>query len=344
MMLRFHLNKRSWRVQMALRRIGICLSLALVLASVAVFSQARAGSYPTRAVRLVVGFAPGGGTDIVARLLAEKLTKELGQSIVVENRSGATGMIAAKFVATAPPDGYTLLMGHVNSQAIAPALTDHPPYDPVQDFAPVAYIGYLPNILVINPAATPVDSVAALLALAKTRPNGLSFASPGFGSTNHLAGEMLRFESGAKLFHVPYRGSGPATVDLLAGRVDMNFDVTASVLPYIKAGKLRALAVTGQKRDPELPDVPTMEELGYKSFNITNWYGIVAPAGTPAPIIDILHKAIERVLNTPDVVEQFAKLGIRRVTMTAAQFGKFNQDEYMKYRDFARRTGIRLEQ
>lgn len=327
---------------MALMRISVWLALALTMTVAVISGKAYAESYPARSVRLEVGFAPGGGTDIVARLLAEKLTKELGQSFVVENRSGATGMIAAKFVAAAPPDGYTLLLGHVNSQAIAPALTNRPPYDPVKDFAPVAYIGYSPNILVINPAATPVDSVAALLALAKSRPKGLSFASPGVGSTNHLAGEMLRIKSGAKLFHVPYRGSGPATVDLLAGRVDMNFDVIASVMPYIKAGKLRALAVTGRKRDPELPDVPTMEELGYKSFNITNWYAIVAPAGTPAPVVNVLHNAIQRTLEMPDVVAQFAKLGIRREAMTIAQFAKFNQDEYAKYRDLAKRTGIRM--
>jgi tripartite-type tricarboxylate transporter receptor subunit TctC len=306
-------------------------------------AAANADSYPCKSVRLEVGFAPGGGTDIVARLLAAKLTQALGQTFVVENKSGATGMIAAKVVATSPADGCTLLMGHVNSQAIAPALSDHPQYDPVKDFSPVAYVGYSPNVLVIN-SATPVKTVAELIALAKTRPTGLSFASPGVGSTNHLAGEMLRIASGAKLFHVPYRGSGPATVDLLAGRVDMNFDTTASIMPYIKSGRMRALAVTGLARYPELPDVPTMAELGFKSFDITNWYGIVAPAGTPAPIVKTLHAAIDRILAQPDMDSQFAKLGIRRNVMTVDQFARFNRVEFAKYQEFAKQTGIRMEQ
>ncbi len=302
-----------------------------------------ANSYPVKTVRLEVGFAPGGGTDLVARLLAQKLSQSLGQPFVVENKSGATGMIAAKAVATSPPDGYTLLMGHVNSQAIAPALTVKPPYDVLKDFSPVAYIGYSPNVLVIN-SKTPAKTVSELIALAKSRPDGLSFASPGVGSTNHLAGEMLRSESGAKMLHIPYRGSSPATVDLLAGRIDLNFDVVASVTPYIQSGRMRALAVTGQKRDPDFPDVPTMTELGYKSFDITNWYGIFAPANTPAAVIDLLHKELAQILQEPDVDAQFRKLGIRRSPMTVEQFKNFHRDEYMKYRDIGKRTGIKLEE
>jgi tripartite-type tricarboxylate transporter receptor subunit TctC len=313
------------------------------LVLLAVSTVAHADAFPSRPVRLEVGFAPGGGTDIVARLLAQKLTLMLGQSFLVENKSGATGMIAAKAVAAAPADGYTLLLGHVNSQAIAPALTDHPQYDPVKDFTYVAYIGYSPNVLVIN-AKTPVKTVAELIALAKSRPGGLTFASPGVGSTNHLAGEMLHIKSGAKLLHVPYRGSGPATVDLLAGRVDLNFDVIASVMPYVNSDRMRALAVTGLKRDPELPAVPTMGELGYKSFDITNWYGLVAPAGVPAAVVGTLHSAIERILQQPDVDTQFEKLGIRRSPMTPEQFQRFDRSQYAKYREFAQRTGIRMEQ
>ena len=302
-----------------------------------------AQTYPSKPVRIVVGFAPGGGTDIVARLPAQKLSDAMGQSFIVENRAGATGMIGAKLVATASADGYTLLMGHVNSQAIAPALMERPQYDPVKDFAPVAYIGYVPNVLVVN-STLPVKTLAELLALAKSRPAGLSFASPGVGSTNHLAGEMLRKETGGNYVHVPYKGGSPAIVDLLAGQIDMNFDAMSSVAPYIKAGRLRPLAVTTPERDPDLPDVPTMAELGFQTFNITNWYGVVAPAGTPGAVTGSLHGAIQRILQMPEVSRKLAELGVRGENMTTDQFGQFMRMELVKYRDIAKRTGVRLEQ
>ena len=308
-----------------------------------VTASVHAQTYPTKPVRLVVGFTPGGGTDMVARLLAQKLVDAMGQPFVVENRAGATGMIGAKMVATSAPDGYTLLLAHVNSQAIAPALVEKPQYDPVKEFAPVAYVGYVPNVLVIN-TAMPVKTVSELVARAKAKPEGLSYASPGVGSTNHLAGEMFRMESGAKLLHVPYKGSGPATVDLLGGQVDMNFDAMASAMPHIKSGRLRALAVTTPTRDPELPDVPTMAELGYKTFDITNWYGLVAPPGTPPAILSALNAAVLRILKVPDVARQLGELGVRGQAMTPEQFGDFGRAEWVKYRDIAKRTGVRLEQ
>lgn len=308
-----------------------------------VTASVHAQTYPTKPVRLVVGFAPGGGTDMVARLLAQKLVDAMGQPFVVENRAGATGMIGAKMVATSAPDGYTLLLAHVNSQAIAPALVEKPQYDPVKEFAPVAYVGYVPNVLVIN-TAMPVKTVSELVARAKAKPEGLSYASPGVGSTNHLAGEMFRMESGAKLLHVPYKGSGPATVDLLGGQVDMNFDAMASAMPHIKSGRLRALAVTTPTRDPELLDVPTMAELGYKTFDITNWYGLVAPPGTPPAILSALNAAVLRILKVPDVARQLGELGVRGQAMTPEQFGDFGRAEWVKYRDIAKRTGVRLEQ
>ena len=202
-----------------IRKVPELMMLALALNFGA--SETRAQNYPAKPVRLIVGFSPGGGTDIVARQLAQKLSMETGQSFIADNRPGATGMIAATTVAAAPADGYTLLLAHVNSQAIAPALVPKPPYDPVKDFAPVAYIGYVPNVLVVS-NAMPVRTVAELIARANSSPKGLSYASPGVGSTNHLAGEMLRMESGAKFVHVPYKGSAPAMVDLLGGQIDMN--------------------------------------------------------------------------------------------------------------------------
>jgi tripartite-type tricarboxylate transporter receptor subunit TctC len=317
----------------------ITLALALNFGASASLAQ----NYPTKPVRLIVGFSPGGGTDIVARLLAQKLSTSMGQSFIVDNRPGATGMIAAVTVATAPADGYTLLLAHVNSQAIAPALVTHPLYDPIKDFAPVAYIGYVPNVLVVS-TAMPVRTVAELVARANSLPKGLSYASPGVGSTNHLAGEMLRMESGAHLVHVPYKGSAPAMADLIGGQIDLNFDVTASVMPYLKSGRLRALAVTAQKRDTDLPDVPTMRELGFKTFDITNWYGVAAPRGTATAAIRILHDGIQRSMQMPDLAAKLDELGVRRDDMTSEQFGQFIHAQYDKYSDFAKRSGIRIEQ
>ena len=303
---------------------------------------AQAQAYPSKPARMIIGFAPGGGTDIVGRLLAQKLSESLGQQFVVENKPGATGMIAAKQVASAPADGYMILMGHVNSQAIAPSLMDKPLYDPIKDFSPVSYIGFVPNVLVVNPAL-PARNVAELVALAKSRPKGLSFASPGIGSTNHLAGEMLRMDSGANFVHVPYKGSSPAIVDLLGGQVDMNFDAMSSITAHLKAGKMRPLAVTTPQRDPDLPDVPTMIELGYKSLNVTNWYGIMAPPGTPQEIVTKLHGELQRIMQQPDVVAKLTELGVRREAMSIEKFAQFIGAEVAKYRDVAKRTGVRME-
>src|SRR5215468_3375427 len=234
---------------------------ALLVAAQGCIAQAEAQGrpYPTRPVRIVVGFAPGGGTDIVARLLAQKLSDSLKQPFVVENKAGATGTIGAATVAQAPADGHTLQMGHVNSNAIAPALMSRLPYYSIKDFAPVAYVGFVPNVLVVNPAL-PAKTVAELVALSKQRENGITFASPGPGSTNQLA-----------------------------GHVDMNFDAMSSITAYLKAGQMRPLAVTTPQRDPGLPEVPTMAELGFKNLKITNWYGVVAPAGTPSDVLQTLH-------------------------------------------------------
>jgi tripartite-type tricarboxylate transporter receptor subunit TctC len=319
---------------------------ALGAAATGAFAQAAAPAaqpWPAKPVKLIVGFPAGGGTDITARLLAQKLTDLNGQQFVVENRAGATGMIGAKAAATAPPDGYTLLMGHVNSQAIAPSLMDKPPYDTLKDFIPVMYVGFAPNVLTIN-ANTPAKSVQELIAYARTKPGGLSFASPGVGSTNQLAGELLRVETGAPLVHVPYKGSAPAIVDLLGGQVDMNFDTLSSVSQHLKAGKMRALAVTTPQRDPDLPDVPTMQELGFKSLEMTNWYGIMAPAGTPQPVVTKLYEQLRGIMDQPDVKAKLVELGVRHQRMTPEQFGQFVRSENVKYKEIGRRTGVKMEQ
>ncbi|HEV2009061.1 MAG TPA: tripartite tricarboxylate transporter substrate binding protein [Burkholderiales bacterium] len=315
--------------------------LALLIIALAA-STAGAQQYPARTIRLVVGFPPGGGTDIIARLLAQKLTEVWAQQVIVDNRPGATGMIGANVVAKSPPDGYTLLMGHVNSQAIAPALVQKPLYDPLRDFATVAYIGYVPNVLVVHPS-TPAKNIKELIALAKAHPGELTFASPGVGSTNHLAGEMFKRATGVNLVHVPYKGSGPAIIDLLAGHIVMNFDAMSSVINYIKQGRMRPLAVTTTERDPQLPDVPTLREVGLKDYNVTNWYGVVAPAATPREIVTRLNAEINRITRLPDVKSKLDELGTRLNPMTPEKFTEFLQAEIAKYQKVAKETGVRME-
>jgi tripartite-type tricarboxylate transporter receptor subunit TctC len=329
-------QRRHWMLQ-----CKWLIALLVALQACVAQAEAQGQPYPSKPVRIVVGFAPGGGTDIVARLLAQKLSDSLGQPFLVENKAGATGTIGAASVATSPADGHTLLMGHVNSNAIAPALMPRPPYDPVKDFAAVAYIGFVPNVLVVNPAL-PAKTVGELVALSKSRENGISFASPGIGSTNQLGGEMLRIESGGKFLHIPYKGSSPAIVDLLAGHVDMNFDALSSITSYLKAGHMRPLAVTTPQRDPGLPEVPSMAELGFKSLRITNWYGVVAPARTPPDVLQTLHDEIYRTLQLPDVMQKLAEIGLRHEPMSIEQFTQFIRAEAEKYGEIARMTGVRM--
>ena len=305
-------------------------------------ATAGAQQYPARTIRFIVGFPPGGGTDIISRLLAQKLTEAWGQQAIVDNRPGATGMIGANMVAKAPPDGYTLLMGHVNSQAIAPALVQKPLYDPLRDFASVAYIGYVPNVLVVHPS-TPAKNIKELIALAKAHPGELTFASPGVGSTNHLAGEMFKRATGVDLVHVPYKGSGPAIIDLLAGHIVMNFDAMSSVINYIKQGRMRPLAVTTTERDPQLPNVPTLREVGLKDYAVTNWYGVVAPARTPREIVTRLNAEINRITQLFDVKAKLDDLGTRLKPMTPEKFTEFLQAEIAKYQKVAKETGVRME-
>lgn len=314
----------------------------LVLALVA--TAAGAQQYPTKPIRIVVGFPPGGGTDIVTRLIAQKMTESWGQQVLVDNRPGATGMIGAQAVSKAPPDGYLLGTSHVNSQAIAPAMVTKPLYDPIKDFTPIAYFGYAPNVLVVHPS-TPARTVKELIALAKARPGDITFASPGVGSTNHLAGEMLARGTGVKLTHVPYKGSAPAIADLLGGHVVMNFDTMSSVINYIKDGRMRPLAITTPQRDAALPNVPTVREAvpGFKDFEVTNWYGMVGPAGMPRDMVVKINGEVNRILNLKDVVAKFDELGTRRNPMSPEKFAEFIRSENDKYRRVAKETGVRME-
>lgn len=316
-----------------------------IAAAVAGFAMAPVGAqpYPAKTIRVVVGFAPGGGTDIVARIIGAKLSEHWKQAVVVDNRAGATGTIGADIVAKSPPDGYTLILGHVNSHGIAPNLFKKLPYDAQRDFETVAYVGYVPNVLVVHPSI-PAKSAKELVAIAKSRPGQLSYASSGVGSTQHLAGELLKLLTGVDIVHVPYKGSGPAVLDLVAGHVAMNFDTLPPVLPHVKSGRLRALAVTTPRRAGPLPEVPTMVEAGFKGYEMTNWYGFMAPGRTPRDIVVKLNGEINRIMGLPEQKARLEEVGTQLEPMSPEQFGKFLASEIAKYAQLVKASGVTLEQ
>jgi len=317
-------------------RVSTCLLAALLLFAA---SSATAQPFPSKPVRIIVGFAPGGGTDFVARMIGQRLSEIWGQQVLVENRAGAAGTIGADFVAKAPGDGYTLLMGHVNSNAIAPNVFRKMPYDTLKDLAMVAYVGYVPNVLVLHPSL-PAKSVKELIAIARARPGQLTFASSGTGSTQHLAGEMFMNLTGVKMVHVPYKGSGQAIQDLIGGHVSMNFDTMPPVLEHIRSGKLRALAVTTPRRASQLPDVPTLEELGLKGFEMTNWYGLMAPGSTPRALINQINADVNRVLKEPAIREKLQAVGTDIGGGTPEEFDAFLRTELAKYARLVKATGV----
>jgi len=316
------------------------------LAAVAAFAVFSAGAfaqaYPNKPVRMIVGFPPGGGTDVVARVISAKLQEWYGQAVLVENRPGATGTIGADAVAKSAADGYTLIMGHVNSHGIAPNLFAKLPYDPIKDFAAVAYVGYVPNVLAVHPSVQ-AKNVKELIALAKAKPGAMNYASSGNGSTQHLAGEMFKQLTGTDIVHIPYKGSGDAIKDLLAGTVNMNFDTMPPVLPHIQGGRLRGLAISTPKRLAQLPDVPTFEEEGIRGFDVTNWYGVMAPAGTPREIVQKLNGDINKAMQAPDVRPRLEAVGTQLSEQSAAQFEAFMKTEVTKYGKLIKDANIKIE-
>ena len=319
-----------------MKRVVAWMVAALMSASVV------AQPYPAKPVRMIVGFAPGGGTDLVARIIGQKLGESWGQTVLVENRAGATGTIGADLVAKAQPDGYTLLMGHVNSHGIAPHLFRKLPYDAERDFTMVAYVGYVPNVLVVHPSI-PAKHVKELIAVAKAQPGALNYASSGIGSTQHLAGELFTLLSHVKMVHVPYKGSGPAVVDLLAGHVSMNFDTMPPVLPHIRSGRMRALALTTPKRSPQLADVPTMMEVGLTGFDMTNWYGVMAPAKAARDTVTKLNAEINRIVSLPDAKAKLEEAGTQLGPVSPEQFATFLRSEIAKYAKLVQAAKITLE-
>jgi len=302
---------------------------------------AHAQQYPAKPIRLVVGYSPGGGSDLLARLLARKLTESWGQSVVVENRVGAGGIVASEVVARSPGDGYTLLI-IPSTHAINPGLFRKLPYDSIRDFTMVGLIATSPNVLVVHPSL-PVKSARELIALAKKRPGELSFSSAGVGSTTHLAGEYFRRLGKIDALHVPYKGSGQAEIDLAMGQVQYMIDSIPAALPNIKAGRTRALATTGKERFALLPDLPTVAESGLPGYESISWWGIVGPGGLPQPVVERLNREITRIMNLPDVKEQARGLGADSWTSTPQRFLDYIREETELYGRIIREAGIKVE-
>lgn len=315
---------------------------ALAALAVTIAGPAAGQQYPAKTVRMLVGFPPGGGTDIVGRIVAQKLSEVLGQQVIVDNRPGATSMLAAELTAKAAPDGYTVMMGHIAALSILPSLISKMPYDVAKDFAPVTLAAIGPNLLVVHPSL-PVKNVKELVALAKARPGQLQYASPGSGSVQHLAAEFFKLQAKVDMLHIPYKGSGQSIVDLLAGHVHMNFDSVPPVLGYVRQGRLRALAVTSAQRSALLPEIPTVSESGVPGFDMGTWWGLVAPAAVGKDVVTRLHAETIKVLALPDVKERLANVGAEPGGNTPDQFGAFIRSEAAKYARIVREAKIKIE-
>jgi tripartite-type tricarboxylate transporter receptor subunit TctC len=314
-------------------------TLALTVALLLMACAAGAQPYPSKPIRLVVPSTPGGSVDTLARTVGPKLAERWGQQVIVDNRPGAGGAIAGELVAKAPPDGYTLLIGTVASLASNVSLQKHVPYDPAKDFAPVSLLATQNLMLLIHPSI-PARSVKELVALAKSRPGHLSFASAGTGAGGHLSGELFKLLAGIDMLHVPYKGVAPALVDVISGQVSMTFASILSSLPQYRANRLRALAVTGGKRSAAAPELPTMQEAGVKDYESATWYGIVAPAATPSDIVGKLNAEIVAILKQPETHDRLSKEGADPVGNSPQEFGKFIRSEIEKWRKVIRAAGI----
>ena len=318
------------------------LSLAATLAILAPHAARAADAYPAKPVRFVVAFPPGGGTDIIARAIAQKLAERIAQQVVVDNRPGAGGNIGTDIVAKSAPDGYTMLMGSAGPLAINASLFGKMPFDPIKDLAPVTLAASTPNVLVVHPSLR-AATVKELIALAKARPGEINFASSGHGTPAHLAGELFNSMVGVKMVHVPYKGAAPALADLLGGQVQLMFSTMPPALPHVKDGKLRALAVTSAKRSPAAPDLPTLDEIALPGFEANTWHGVVVPAGTPRAIIARLNREIVAILHLPDVVERFSSQGAEALGSTPEEFAAYIRSETLKWAKVVRDSGAKAE-
>jgi tripartite-type tricarboxylate transporter receptor subunit TctC len=326
-----HPSSRRSRLLVALFVLGACAA-----------SAALPQDYPSRPIRMIVPFPAGGTADLLARQIGQTMGEALRQQVVIENRTGAGGNIGADLAAKAKPDGYTLLMGTVSTHAINPNLYPNMPYDPVKDFAPVAMVARMPNLLVLHPSV-PAANVAELIALAKARPGTLAFASAGNGTTQHLAGELFKKMADVDMIHVPYKGNAPAVTDLVGGQVQVMFDNIPVSLQQVRAGKLRALAVTGPARSPVLPQLPTVAEAALPGYNITSWFGLYAPSGTSPQIIERLNREANKALATAPIRRRLTDQGIEPAGGTPGQFAEFMRTELVKWGKIVRESGARVE-
>ncbi|WP_149135928.1 Bug family tripartite tricarboxylate transporter substrate binding protein [Cupriavidus campinensis] len=317
--------------------------LCLGCMAAAPLAQAQsADHYPSKPINYVVPFAAGGTTDLLGRLIGQRLSQVLGQSVVVENRAGAGGNIGSDYVAKAAPDGYTLLGGTISSHAINVSLYPKMPYDPIKNFQPVALIGTLPNVLVVN-VNSPYKSVQDVLAAAKAKPGSINFGSSGNGTSQHLAAELFANMAGLKMTHVPYKGSSQAVQALLGNQVDIVFENSVAAMPMVQSGRFRALATTGAKRAAELPDVPTMAESGLPGYEIVSWQAIFAPAGTPMPIVNKLATEINKIIHQPDIKAKLAGMGVEPSGAGPAELGKFQKSEVAKWANLIKVANIHPE-
>jgi tripartite-type tricarboxylate transporter receptor subunit TctC len=322
------------------RRLRIsCLGIAFFTSCVAL--NVGAQSFPSRPLRFVVGFAPGGSTDIIARLIAQKLSESMGQPVVVENRTGANGNIAAEATAKAPPDGYTVLVA-ANGLTINPSLYRQIAYNPVKDFSPITQIAFIPNVFIVHPSL-PVTSVREFVAFARARPGQLTHGSSGTGSPGHLAGEVFKIMAGVDFLHVAYKSSGQALIDVLAGNLQLAFPTTFVAMPQIHAGKVRVLAVTSLKRSRSLPDTPTIDEAGVRGYEVVGFYGVLAPAGVPKEIIARLNSEITRALRAPDIQDRLLRDGAEPVASTSEEFRLYIEADVAKWAKVIQKAGIRFE-
>ena len=323
------------------RRQVLALGAGAAAALATGVSRAQAG-YPNKPVKVIVTYTPGGANDVTARVYSQLLGERLKQAFVVENRPGASGIPGTVSVAKAEPDGYTLLLGAGGTMTINPGLFANLAYDPLRDFVPIGLAARSPLVLVVPPTL-PVHSVAELVAYAKTKPDGITFASPGAGTPLHLAGELFTRQAGIKALHVPYKGSAPALNDLMGGRVHMMCDVLGTSIELVRAGKLRALAVTSPQRSNQLPQVPTLAEQGLQGFDVTSWFGLFAPAGTPREVVSLLNGELAKVAATGEAREKLAPLGMEPVSSSSEQLRAMVQSEQAKWRDVIRQANVKAD-
>ena len=319
-----------------------CISLAVLFTGLISFSAAAQSNYPNRPIRLIIPFTPGGVTDTSGRYIAEQLSLKLGQQVIADNRPGASGNIGTQMVATAEPDGYTLLLGYAGTLSINPSLFDKVPFDSLKDFAPIGKIGDAVLILVANNDFAG-KNWAEVIAISKKDPNGLSYGTSGSGGTPHIAGELLKQKTGANLVHVPYKGGGQALIDLLGGNIPLVYTAVAGANQYVKSGRVKAIAVSSAKRSPSLPDVPTFIESGVKDFEIDDWVGLLAPAKTPKPIVMKLNQALNEILNSPEGKAKLLGMGITTTPGTPEKFGEQIKSDLLRFSPIVKGMQIKSE-